>query len=87
MLKCVLYRLSDYKYSAGNERNKVEFAVKFKTERLVDLEINTPSKMMRMEDVSFKTDGFIPRGSLNYNTLMRMMSIAARKYMAMHMDT
>ncbi|KAL9951821.1 hypothetical protein ACROYT_G044556 [Oculina patagonica] len=69
-------RLSDYQWGR-NQRNKVEFVVKFKTEQLVDLKLTTPSKMLKMDDVRFKTDGFIPRGSTHYNTLMHMMSVAA----------
>ena len=75
----VLHRLSDYKYPANNQPNKVEFSVKFKTEELVDLELNTHSKMIKMEDVFFKTNGFIPRGSDHYSSLMRVMSSAARE--------
>lgn len=72
------HRLSDYQW-VRNQRNKVEFAVKFKTEELVDLELNTPSKMLKMDDVTFKTDGFLPHGSNHYSTFMHMMSIAARE--------
>lgn len=72
------HRLSDYQW-VRNQRNKVEFAVKFKTEELVDLELNTPSQMLKMDDVRFKTDGFLPRGSNHYSTFMHMMSIVARE--------
>ena len=72
------YRLSDWQW-VRNEQDKVEFVVKFKTEELVDLELNTPSHMMKLDDVTFKSDGFIPRGSNYYSTVMRMMAVPARE--------
>ncbi|CAH3156874.1 unnamed protein product [Pocillopora meandrina] len=65
------HRLSDWEF-ARNEPNKVEFVVKFQTDQLVDLQLNTPSHVMTMEDVEFKSQGFLPRGSNYYNTFMHV---------------
>lgn len=67
------HRLSDWEF-ARNEKNEVEFVVRFKTDQLVDLQLHTPSHTMIMEDVEFKSDGFIPRGSNYYNTFLHLSS-------------
>lgn len=75
---CVLHRFSDYR-RGKIQRNKVDLTVKFKTEELVDLELKTPTCMLKMDDVQFETDGFIPRGSNYYSTLMHMAAVPARE--------
>lgn len=75
---CVLHRFSDYR-RGKIQRNKVDLTVKFKTEELVDLEFKTPTCMLKMDDVQFETDGFIPRGSNYYSTLMHMAAVPARE--------
>jgi len=53
--------------------------VKFRTEELVDLEVKTPTCLLKMDNVQFETDGFIPRGSNYHSTLMHMLAVAARE--------
>lgn len=69
-------RFSDYR-RGQIQRNKVDFTVKFRTEELVDLEVKTPTCLLKMDNVQFETDGFIPRGSNYHSTLMHMLAVAA----------